>query len=298
MTSVNKRVIKDIKDGRKNLREYMGIHIAPESDMYRIHFILPGPSDTPYYGGLYHGFIRLSPRHPMCPPTIHMITKSGRFKTENHPIPATSRGICTTASAFHPETWTVLNNIESVIKGFLSLMCDDYDGAVGSVNDTVENRKKYAVESIESIADDPVVMELFPDLHEVVSSGNFDPDKPFGMITNHREVVSVEIDDSCDSNDNIDARSAPSRKTKTKTKTKTKKAKKAKVVIIESDSEDSESEHADPPQKKSRSKTKTNSKKLIPELKDSDSEHADHPPKKSRTKTKTKAKVVSKRKKQ
>lgn len=133
MSSVNKRVIKDIQDGIKNLKSEFGIRIAPEeSNMYRVHFILPGPEDTPFEGGLYHGMIRLSDNHPHNAPNIHMITPSGRFIPEPCPIPSTSRGICTTATAFHPDTWTPMNNIETVLKGFISLMCDPYEGGIGN----------------------------------------------------------------------------------------------------------------------------------------------------------------------
>ena len=141
-SNVNRRVMKDIADGRIALEEDFGIYIEPEeSNMYNIHFILQGPEDTPFEGGLYHGMIRLNPDHPYSAPNIYMITPSGRFVAEGWPIPNGSRGICTTATAFHPESWTPITSITTVLKGFISLMCDPNDVGVGGMK-TTDNEKK------------------------------------------------------------------------------------------------------------------------------------------------------------
>lgn len=171
---VHKRVIKDIKDGIKNLKDEFGIYIAPEeNNFYHVHFILPGPEDTPFEGGLYHGMIRLNDNHPYSAPNIHMITPNGRFVPEQYPIKNGSRGICTTATAFHPESWTPINNIETVMKGFISLMCDPYDGGIGGMKSTTEQMKKMAKESIDHLKLDSVVKNLFPDLYEKIIDGTF-----------------------------------------------------------------------------------------------------------------------------
>ena len=174
MTSINKRVIKDIREGTENLKKEFGIYIAPEDEnIYRVHFVLPGPEDTPFEGGLYHGMIRLNDDHPRCAPNIHMITPSGRFNPEPHPIPNTSRGICTTATAFHPESWTPLNNIETVLKGFISLMCDPSDIGTGGMRSTPEQIKKFAKASIDHLKNDIVIKNLFPDLYEKIINGTY-----------------------------------------------------------------------------------------------------------------------------
>ncbi|XWV26932.1 putative ubiquitin-conjugating enzyme E2 [Tupanvirus soda lake] len=178
-TVVNKRVIKDIRDGIVNLKNDHNILIAPEeNDFYKIHFVIPGPDDTPFEGGLYHGMIRLNENHPYGPPNIHMITPSGRFRPEPYPIPNGSRGICTTTSSFHPETWTPMNNIETVIKGFLSLMCDLSDLGVGALETINPNEiKKLAVKSLDHLKSDVAIKMLFPDLHETLVNGTYKPVK-------------------------------------------------------------------------------------------------------------------------
>ncbi|QGR53738.1 ubiquitin-conjugating enzyme e2 [Moumouvirus maliensis] len=178
MLTVNKRVLKDINEGMKNLKEEFGIYIAPEeNDYYKVHFIIPGPEDTSFEGGLYHGMIRLNNDHPLRAPNIHMVTPNGRFEVEKCPIPPTSRGICTTATAFHPESWTPVNNIESVLKGFISLMCDPYDGGIGSIQSSPIKIKQLAKESINHLKSDPIVKELFHELYEQITNGEYVPVK-------------------------------------------------------------------------------------------------------------------------
>ena len=70
MTSnINKRVLKDVREGMINLKKEFGILIAPEeNDYYKVHFLLPGPEGTPFEGGLYHGMVRLNEFHPQKAP--------------------------------------------------------------------------------------------------------------------------------------------------------------------------------------------------------------------------------------
>ncbi|AYV85504.1 MAG: ubiquitin-conjugating enzyme E2 [Satyrvirus sp.] len=228
---INKRVIKDIQDGMKNLKKEFGIHICPEeNNFYRIHFILPGPESTPFEGGLYHGMIRLNDDHPYRPPNIHMITPNGRFVTEKHPIPGSSRGICTNFTSFHPESWTPMMNIESVLKGFISLMCDPYDGGVGGINSTKEQIKKLAKESIPCLLSEPIFKKLFPELYENLSDGSY---------------TNVKLEDLCKTN----CKPLPeNKKTVGQKSTKNKqkiKSKKSKVAVASDSSNESSDELAD-----------------------------------------------------
>ena len=199
MANIHKRVIKDIHDGTKNLKKEFGIYICPEeSNFYNVHFLLPGPEDTHYEGGLYHGMIRLNPNHPHGPPNQHFITPNGRFVTEPYPISSGSRGICTTTSSFHPEAWTPVNNLETILKGLISLMCDPYDGGIGGVSSTPEQTKKYAKESLNHIKNDTIVKDLFPELHKSIVDGSYKPIK-LGDIVVEEPIPKKKIisDDDC-----------------------------------------------------------------------------------------------------
>ncbi|AGF85563.1 enzyme E2 [Moumouvirus goulette] len=238
MLTVNKRVLKDINDGMKNLKKEFGIYIAPEeNDYYKVHFILPGPEDTPFEGGLYHGMIRLNNDHPLRAPNIHMITPNGRFMVEKYPISPTSRGICTTATSFHPESWTPMNNIESVLKGFISLMCDPFDNGIGAINSTPLQIKKMAQESINHLKSDPVVKNLFHELYDQITSGKYVPINLSKLISENKNQSTIKS--STTKSSTIKSSTTKSSTTKSST---TKSSDKNKIIKKESSEEDTSEE--------------------------------------------------------
>lgn len=262
MATVNKRVLKDIVEGKKNLQDEFGIYIAPEeNDFYRVHFILPGPEDTPYEGGLYHGMIRLNPDHPKKPPNIHMITPSGRFVAEPHPISSKSRGICTTTSAFHPEAWTPMMNIETIIKGFVSHMCDGNDIGHGGLKTDIPSTKKFTKNSMDHVKSEEIVAELFPELHKSLVNGTYHPPKmgELNKKSDHikkieRNKKKLDKEENSDESDEEEIKKPSKEETKKTSKKKHNKKndenierekhekKKSKKKYIESDSSSDDSE--------------------------------------------------------
>lgn len=89
------RLRKEFKDLKASPES--GLLAAPlETNVLEWHFILFGCNDTPYQGGIYHGKLVFPASFPMSPPSIYMITESGRF--------VMNKRICTSMSDFHPET--------------------------------------------------------------------------------------------------------------------------------------------------------------------------------------------------
>lgn len=274
METVHKRVIKDIRDGSKNLRDEFGVYIAPEeNDFYKVHFILPGPEDTPFDGGLYHGMIRLNNEHPYKAPNIHMITPNGRFMAEEYPIPSGSRGICTTASAFHPSDWTPMNNLETVIKGFISLMCDPYDGGVGGINSTPTETKKLAKNSINHIKSEAIIRELFPELYLGLVEGTYKKVK-LAELGKKKPIKKNIVDDDSDSDDNI-----PNKRSIKKSKKSVKRTKKRADTSDEESAIYSEplgeDEHSNSNKKKKSSKKKKEKIVILSDSEDSEEEDSD-----------------------
>ena len=70
------------------------------SNMLEWHFVIEGPAGSPYQGGYYHGIIRFPQEYPYKPPSIRMLTPSGRFEPNQR--------ICLSMSDFHPETWNCM----------------------------------------------------------------------------------------------------------------------------------------------------------------------------------------------
>lgn len=155
-----KRKLKDVEHGRRALAAH-GFSVATDDNIHDVHFLMPGPKDTPYAGGLYHGLLRLDGRHPLHPPTLHMFTPSGRFTPSTYPVSKGSRGICTTNTVYHANEWSPLNNVENILIGFQSFMADESEHGIRSILESVEERQRLAAASHAALAACPVVARLF-----------------------------------------------------------------------------------------------------------------------------------------
>ena len=75
-----KRLRKELSDLQKT--PLSNIRALPiESNLLEWHFVVEGSEGTPYAGGWYHGKVTFPPNYPYSPPSLQMITPSGRFKT-------------------------------------------------------------------------------------------------------------------------------------------------------------------------------------------------------------------------
>lgn len=190
--ALNKRVLKDVGEAVKNLYKEIGVYIAPEeNNFHNVHFVLPGPEDTPYEGGLYHGMILLNNDHPLKPPNMYMFTPSGRFTPEAYPVKG-SRGICTTSTSYHPDTWTPMNTIENILVAFMSLMVQKYDGGVGGMSSTDVQTRAYAKKSIDHLKNDPIIQELFPELYISLMENTYKPVKLAELSNNMNAAKVIE----------------------------------------------------------------------------------------------------------
>jgi len=53
------------------------------SNLLEWHYVVTGPEQSPYHGGLYHGKLVFPSEFPFKPPSIYMITPNGRFKVNS-----------------------------------------------------------------------------------------------------------------------------------------------------------------------------------------------------------------------
>lgn len=111
----------------------------------------------PYLGGVYHGKIVFPPEYPLRPPSIQMLTPSGRFQTNTK--------ICMSMTDFHPESWNPAWRVETVLLGLVSFMLDAADPATaGGLNDSVAARRVHAIRSFSFNCQDRIFRQLFPEL--------------------------------------------------------------------------------------------------------------------------------------
>ena len=131
-------------------KEYRQLHESPlanitlkpdESNICIWYFLINGPLQTPYEGGLYLGLMMFPPDYPYGAPEIQMISRSGRFRPRH--------SICLSMSSFHQEEWRACFTVEHIMMALVSFMCSE-EVTTGSYNvNTVSNkeRRKIASES-------------------------------------------------------------------------------------------------------------------------------------------------------
>jgi len=147
-----------------------------------VHFVMRGSPASPYEGGEYHGRLLFPPEYPMKPPSVFMLTPSGRFEvntresrercarcarfpaapTRARPFPpfSHSAGICFSFSDYHPESWNPVWTIESILVGLRSFMVENERTAGGTESDEAK-KKKFAAQSHKSNGEDAAFVTLF-----------------------------------------------------------------------------------------------------------------------------------------
>ena len=116
--------------------------IAEPKTIYQLHFLVAGPSATPYEHGEYVFEMSLPSDYPLAPPSLRCLTPSGRFQV--------SKNICTTFTSYHPESWSPVYTFESILVSLVSLMADDEQTKhIGGVHPlpTAEERRILAAAS-------------------------------------------------------------------------------------------------------------------------------------------------------
>ena len=163
---------------RRLRKDYLSIAQCPtpgvlvsssEKSILICHFILHGPifHDTPFEGGVYHGTLTFPPNFPMGPPTIRVVTESGRFEP--------SKKICMSMSDFHPELWNPTWSVVMIIVGLASFWNSD-EQTTGGVKADDRTRKVLAQRSLSSVMKEDGMLELFPTLNDIfVERAGFGP---------------------------------------------------------------------------------------------------------------------------
>ncbi|VDN06592.1 unnamed protein product [Thelazia callipaeda] len=161
------------KDYAKLMKDPVPFVIAAplHSNILEWHYVIRGAPQTPYEGyyynrfikwtfayfagGLYHGKLIFPPDFPFKPPSIFMITPSGRFQTNTR--------LCLSISDFHPDTWNPAWTVSTIITGLLSFM-NDTAPTLGSVTSSDAEKRSLARKSREFNLKDRIFCELFSDL--------------------------------------------------------------------------------------------------------------------------------------
>jgi ubiquitin-conjugating enzyme E2 J2 len=184
-----KRLTKELKALAKEPLTSPKITVRPkESNILEMHFVIEGSEGTPYSGGIYHGKLLFPKEYPLKPPGVMMCTPNGRFRPhcrlcmtmsgefieknlENSGLLIcydlmTFSGIVLLRDYvkidFHPETWNPLWSVGTIITGLYSFMIESGQ-TVGSIETTVDQKRKFARQSLEYNVRDPMFAKLFPE---------------------------------------------------------------------------------------------------------------------------------------
>ncbi|PFH31451.1 ubiquitin-conjugating enzyme subfamily protein [Besnoitia besnoiti] len=149
------------------------VDICPDiDDLLTWHFVLHDlPADSPYHGGVYHGKLVFPPNYPFAPPSIFMLTPSGRFSVNQR--------LCMSMSDFHPESWNPSWRLETLVTGFLSFMLDAADPAThGSISTSHAQRRRLALQSFAENKRHKNFATMFP---HFVDDSKFNPSRGFSL---------------------------------------------------------------------------------------------------------------------
>lgn len=154
-----RRLTKEIAALKKEPMTDPRMTVVPnETNILEMHYVIEGSPDTPYANGIYHGKLIFPKEYPLKPPSVLMITPSGRF----HP----NRRLCLSMSDFHPESWNPMWSISTILRGLYSFMVGT-DPTLGSIETTESMKRKLAAASLEfNIKNTPTFSRLFPEYVE------------------------------------------------------------------------------------------------------------------------------------
>lgn len=131
------------------------------SNILEWHYVVIGPEQSPYEGGYYHGKLVFPMEYPFRPPSIYMITPSGRFKTNTR--------LCLSISDFHPDTWNPAWSVATILTGLLSFMLEK-SPTFGSIETSDYEKRQLAQQSLSYNIKNKTFCELFPDTTEEIQN--------------------------------------------------------------------------------------------------------------------------------
>jgi len=154
-----RRLTRELQAINKNPLTSPRILAMPnEANILEWHYVIEGSPGTPYQGGHYHGKLIFPKEYPLKPPSVIMLTPSGRFKP--------NRRLCLSMSDFHPESWNPMWSVSTILTGLYSFMVETAP-TLGSVETTESQKRRLAMTSLDFNVKDSTFCKLFPDLVEI-----------------------------------------------------------------------------------------------------------------------------------
>jgi len=134
------------------------IRAAPNpNDILEWHYVHFGHKGSPHEGGVFHGKLIFPKEYPFKPPSVLMLTPSGRFDP--------GKRICLSMSDFHPESWNPMWSVSSILTGLESFFYETTRTA-GSCESSSAQKVAYARASMAVNVKNVMFRKLFDDIIE------------------------------------------------------------------------------------------------------------------------------------
>ena len=148
------RLRKELKAFMRDPPPYLSVAVN-DQNFFLWSYLLEGPPNTPYEGGWYWGRLKFPPEYPFKPPSILMVTPSGRFRPNTR--------LCLSMSDYHPESWNPSWSLSTVLTGLCSFMVDSTP-TTGAVETTTEEKLRLAGASLAWNKAQEEFVATFPDV--------------------------------------------------------------------------------------------------------------------------------------
>jgi ubiquitin-protein ligase len=135
-----KKLLKDIEDLKSTPLDNIKIGVK-EDNIKNCYCLIYGLTEEEYLEGEYIFNIKLHENHPFEPPNFYFLTPSGLFEI--------NKKLCFSNSSLHPESWSPMWNLRTIILGLFSFFLEKKTTGVGHLYTPIETKKKYAIESKE-----------------------------------------------------------------------------------------------------------------------------------------------------
>lgn len=179
-----RRLTRELQSLKKHPLSSPRILAMPnESNILEWHYVIEGSDDTPYHGGHYHGKLIFPKEYPLKPPSVIMLTPSGRFKP--------NRRLCLSMSDFHPESWNPMWSVSTILTGLYSFMVETAP-TLGSIDTTDAQKRRLAMQSLDFNVRDATFCKLFPELVELQKEQQLVNGNNTDKLVETCEVESVE----------------------------------------------------------------------------------------------------------
>ena len=133
-----KRLMKEFADLQQEAPPNAKVTIV--NDDLTIWYVLIHGLAAEYERGEYILQITHHKNYPFSPPDYVMLTPSGRFEI--------GKKLCFSNSGFHPEDWSPMWSMRTIILGFVSFFLEKSSKGIGHIESDDATKRRFAAESI------------------------------------------------------------------------------------------------------------------------------------------------------